>query len=88
MTATEVIEVIRESVWVMIKVAGPLMMLALVLGLIISIFQALTQIQEATLAFVPKMLAVFIGLIVMFPFMLNTLIIFTQDIMDRIVALG
>ena len=78
----------REAIWVMIKAGGPLMLVALVVGLAISIFQALTQIQEMTLTFVPKMLILFFGTLLFLPFMLGTLRAFTLEIFDRIIAMG
>lgn len=86
MTEAELIDIARESILVMIKVAAPTLLTGLVIGLIISLFQALTQIQEMTLTFVPKVLMVFASLIVFLPFMLNTLMDFMRTIMDRIVA--
>lgn len=88
MNETEVIDIGREAIWVMIKAGGPLMLVALIVGLIISIFQALTQIQEMTLTFVPKMLILFVGTLLFLPFMLGTLRAFTLEIFDRIVAMG
>lgn len=88
MEAADVIEIARESLVVMLKLAGPTMMAALVIGLVISLFQALTQIQEMTLAFVPKMLVIFVVFILMTPFMISTLITFTQQIAGRIAGLG
>lgn len=72
---------------VMIAVAGPTLIIALVVGLIISIFQATTQLQEQTLSFVPKILAVIVSLIIFGNFMLNGLITFTQKIFEMIAAL-
>ena len=63
------ISLTRDAIWVMIKVGGPILLLALGIGLVVSLFQALTQIQEMTLTFVPKMLAIFVALIVTMPFM-------------------
>ena len=57
-------------------------------GLAIALFQALTQIQEMTLSFVPKIIVIFVSLLVLMPFMLSTLVTFGQSLMDRIVALG
>lgn len=88
MNETEVLDIGREAIWVMIKAGGPLMLVALVVGLAISIFQALTQIQEMTLTFVPKMLILFIGTLLFLPFMLGTLRAFTLEIFDKIVAMG
>lgn len=88
MNETEVLDIGREAIWVMIKAAGPLMIVALVVGLLISVFQALTQIQEATLTFVPKMLVLFVGMLLFMPFMLATLRGFTLELFDRIVGMG
>lgn len=88
MNATYVLEVAHEAVIVMLKVGSPVLMIALFIGLIISLFQALTQMQEMTLTFVPKAFAIFVSLLVFLPFMLGVLTTFTQSLMDRIVALG
>lgn len=86
MNANEVLEISRDAVIVLLKIGAPIMLVALVVGLAISLIQALTQIQEMTLSFVPKILVIFISLLVFMPFMLNTLTIFTQRLADRIVA--
>jgi flagellar biosynthetic protein FliQ len=88
MTEADLIELARESIMVMIKVAAPTLLTGLAVGLVISIFQALTQIQEMTLTFVPKMLLVFASMILFLPFMMNTLIDFWKLIMDRVIAGG
>ena len=88
MEAADVIDVAREAIFVMLQIAAPIMMLALTVGLLISLFQALTQIQEMTLAFVPKILVIFVTLLLMIPFMMATMVKFGQSLMDRIVALG
>ena len=88
MNAADVMEVSREAVIVMLKVASPVLLLALTVGLIISLFQALTQMQEMTLTFVPKAIVIFVSLLVFMPFMLGVLITFTESLMDRVVALG
>ncbi len=88
MNAVDVMEVAREAVTVMLKVSSPVLILALLVGLTISLFQALTQMQEMTLTFVPKALVIFVSLLVFVPYMLSVLITFTEGLMDRIVALG
>lgn len=88
MNATDVMEVGREAVVVMLKVSSPILLLALFVGLIISLFQALTQMQEMTLTFVPKAMVIFVSLLVFAPFMLGVLITFTEGLMDRIVGMG
>ena len=87
MTTVKVLDIIREAFMVMITVAGPTLIIALVIGLFISIIQATTQLQEQTLSFVPKILAVIVSLIVFGNFMLNSLVGFTQKIFEMIAAL-
>ena len=88
MTETDAIEVCREAIMAMIFISGPIMVVMLVVGVIISLLQALTQIQEQTLTFVPKMLLGFATAIFLAPFMLSHLTTFTHHIADRIVAVG
>ena len=73
---------------VMLKIGTVPLLLVLIVGLAVSIFQAVTQIQEATLAFVPKLLVVGGVLAVMGPFMLGTLSDYTRTLMDQMVAVG
>jgi len=68
LTGAETLDVARDALTVLLLVAGPIMMIGLVIGLIIAFFQALTQIQEITLTFVPKIVAVFAGLLFLLPF--------------------
>lgn len=88
MSPTDVLDVSQDAVFVLLKVGAPLMLAALITGLIISFFQALTQIQEMTLSFIPKMLVTFGGLILLMPFFGRTLNAFSQEIFDRIIGLG
>ena len=87
MTPTDVVDVAREAIWVLLMVAGPIMLVALSVGLVVALVQALTQIQEMTLAFVPKILAIFLSLIVFFPFMITSMIDLMEQIRQRIAAL-
>lgn len=82
------LELAREAIWVTIQLAAPIMLVALVVGLIISLVQALTQVQEMTLSFVPKILAIFVSLLLFLPFMAATLSTFTRRITDHIAGLG
>jgi flagellar biosynthetic protein FliQ len=88
MDMAQVLDVSREGIVVLLKLSAPLMILALVVGLFISLFQALTQIQEMTLAFVPKILVIFVSLMFFLPFMITTLVTFTQGLATRIIGLG
>jgi len=87
-TEVAVLDVGRDAMVVVLKLSLPLLGAALVVGLVIAVFQALTSIQEMTLTFVPKIIAVFIGLIVFLPFMMRVIVEFGQRLFDRIVALG
>jgi len=88
MNSADVLEVGREAVIVMLKIGSPVLLTALCVGLIVSLFQALTQMQEMTLTFVPKVITIFLSLLLFLPFMLSTLTTFTRGLMDRIVGLG
>ena len=73
MTSADALSIARDAIIVALKLGAPAMLLALGVGLVISFFQALTQIQEMTLAFVPKILAIFISLLIALPFMAEKL---------------
>lgn len=88
MNEVEVLEISRDAIFTLVKVVSPVLLVALFIGLIIGIFQALTQIQEMTLAFVPKILCVFFTLILLFPFMLNQMRILSDTLFDKIVNGG
>ena len=88
MNPADVLDVSRQAVVVMLKIGAPVLLLALLVGLAIALFQALTQIQEMTLSFVPKIIVIFVSLLVLMPFMMSTLVTFGRSLMDRIVALG
>lgn len=88
MSETEVLDIARDGMMVMLLVSAPMLLVGLVVGLAISIFQTLTHIQEMTLTFIPKILSVFGAMVIFLPWMLRELIEFTQRIMDKIVALG
>lgn len=88
MNTPEVLEIAREALLVAITIGAPVMLVALAVGLAIALVQALTQIQEMTLTFVPKILVIFLSLIIFLPFMLNTLTAFTERLAQRIATLG
>lgn len=85
MEAAEVIDIGREAIYVLIVTSAPVMLTALIVGLLVSIFQALTQIQEQTLSFVPKVVAMLLVLGLCMPFMLQQLTDFTHKITEKIV---
>jgi flagellar biosynthetic protein FliQ len=73
MTGPEVLDVARDAIVTLLIVAAPLMLVGLVVGVAISLLQALTQIQETTLVFIPKILAIFVALLIALPFMADAL---------------
>jgi flagellar biosynthesis protein FliQ len=87
MTPEEILDISKDAIWVFIKISLPIMLIALVVGLLISLFQALTQIQEMTLTFVPKLLAIFIALILLLPFMGRELAAFSDRLSERIAGM-
>ncbi|MGE7766399.1 flagellar biosynthesis protein FliQ [Peribacillus sp. NPDC096540] len=84
MSAEFVIDVAEKGIYMVLIIAGPLMLIALVVGLLVSIFQATTQIQEQTLAFVPKIVAVLLALIFLAPWMLSHLLSYANEIFGNL----
>lgn len=79
-----VVDIMEQSFWVALQLSLPALLAALVVGVAVSIFQAVTSIQEQTLAFVPKMLAVMLALVVFFSWMQSTVMHFTQQLFASI----
>ncbi|SDG26781.1 MULTISPECIES: flagellar biosynthesis protein FliQ [Thalassobaculum] len=88
MTEADAIDVSREAVLVLLTMSLPVMLIALGVGLTIALFQALTQLQEMTLVFVPKILVVFGSLLLLLPFMLATITTFFDGLADKIIGLS
>lgn len=88
MTEGDIAAVLRDGMLVMLKLGGPLLAVALVVGLLVSLLQAITQINEATLAFVPKLLALAVALMLLGPFMSAALSSYARLLFDRMVAAG
>ena len=88
MTGTVVLDLARDGIWVMIFIAAPMMIVGLVVGVVIALVQALTQIQEQTLVFVPKILAIFVTMIITLPFMGATLGNYMTRLADMIIVGG
>ena len=88
MSEEAVLEIGRNSIWVVLQLSAPLMAAGLVIGLIIALFQALTTIQEMTLTFVPKIIVIFLSLLLLLPFMMTTLIEFSQELFGLMVVIG
>lgn len=88
MSDADVAALIHDCMIVTMKLSFPVLGVALVAGLLISFFQAITQINEATLAFLPKIVAIGLALTLLGPFMAETLSSFSHRVFDRIVAVG
>ena len=88
MSDADVAMLLRESMVVMLKLGGPLLLVALAVGMLVALLQAITQINEATLAFVPKVLVLCLALMMLGPYMLSSLRGYTHTLFDHLVAVG
>lgn len=88
MNETAVMEIGREALWIVLLTAGPIMFAGLLIGLVIALFQALTTIQEMTLTFVPKIIVIFLAIMVFLPFMMTEVVEFSRRLFDRMISLG
>jgi flagellar biosynthetic protein FliQ len=86
MSGPEVLDIARDAILTLVLVAAPLMLVGLAVGVIVSLFQALTQIQEMTLVFVPKILVMFVTMLVALPFMADALHAHVMRLAARIVG--
>ena len=86
MTGPETLDVARDAIWTIVIVSSPLMVVGLVVGVVVSLFQALTQIQEQTLIYVPKILAIFATMLLALPFMADALHSHMMRISSRIIG--
>ena len=85
MESLSILDIAREALWTLIKVSAPIMLIAMSVGLVISLIQALTQVQELTLSFVPKMLAIFFSLIILLPYIASQISGFVENLQDMII---
>ena len=88
MTPELVVEIGRSALWVMLTTAAPMLLTGMLVGLLISIVQAATQVNEMTMTFVPKIVAVLVTAIVFMPWIIANLVSFTQEIFARMSAAG
>jgi flagellar biosynthesis protein FliQ len=86
MTGPEVLDVARDTIYTLVLVSSPLMLVGLVVGVVISLFQALTQIQETTLVFVPKIIAIFLAMLIAMPFMADAMAAHMTRLVARIAS--
>jgi flagellar biosynthesis protein FliQ len=87
MTDSDVLDIALQTMIVALKLSAPILLPALVIGFVISLFQSMTQIQEVTLAFVPKVIGVGVSLLFSGNWMLHTLIDYTHDLFQRLPGL-
>jgi flagellar biosynthetic protein FliQ len=88
MTDETVIHLGGEAIKAVMMLAGPMLLAAMVIGILVSVFQAITQINEATLTFIPKMIAIVVVLALMAPWMLETIQNYTKDVIQGVAELG
>ncbi len=88
MTPEEVLNVANEAIFTLLKAGAPILRVALLVGITVSLFQALTQMQELTLSFVPKVTAMAFTLLVFLPYIMSTLVGFGQQLFERVAGLG
>lgn len=88
MNEEETIEIMREALLLALQIGTPVMLIGLTVGVLIALFQALTQIQEITLTFVPKIIVVFFSVFLFFPTFSQLMTAFTETLADRIINLG
>ena len=83
MSTSDVVDIASQAIWLIIKCAAPMLLVSLIVGLTISIFQTVTSIQEQTLTFVPKILAVFITVIICGDWILTSILQFIQELYSK-----
>lgn len=87
MNETEVLEIVQKALLICIQVSMPVLLIGLVVGVAIALVQALTQVQEITLVFVPKILAIFLAMVVFMPGMMKTLTVFMEELANIMIGL-
>ncbi|GAB6152490.1 flagellar biosynthesis protein FliQ [Desulfosporosinus burensis] len=88
MTQNQVLYMAREAVGAVLLVGGPVLGVSLLVGLLVSIFQSMTQIQEQTLTFIPKVIAVAVVMLVLGPWMLSVLTAYTSNLLTQLATFG
>lgn len=86
MSGAEVLDIARDGIWTLLIVSGPLMIAGLLVGVVIALIQALTQIQEMTLVFIPKIVAIFITMLIALPFMSSALAGYMHRVASHIIG--
>ena len=87
MNGSEVLDIARDAIWLTIQLSAPILIVGLVVGVVIGLLQALTQVQEATLVYAPKIVAIFVSLLIFLPLMGALMSGFMRNIAERISAM-
>jgi flagellar biosynthesis protein FliQ len=87
MTEAYILALSQKTLIVVLQLAGPLLVFSLAVGILVSVFQAVTQIQDMTLAFVPKIVSVIVAIVIFGPYMIRSIVAFTQAILTELPAL-
>ena len=82
MTQEQVLSIFKEALWIVLELSGPMLLISIIIGLVIAILQAATQVHEQTLTFVPKLIAIAVILLLCAPWMMNVIGDFTKDLFD------
>ena len=88
MTQDEIVSIGTHAIWVSVQLSAPILIVSLVVGLMVSVFQAVTQLQESTLTFIPKILAVVVVVVLAGPWMMNTFVDYTRGVFRGIERVG
>jgi flagellar biosynthesis protein FliQ len=88
MSGAITLDIARDGIWTLIIISAPMMIVGLTVGVVIALFQALTQIQEMTLVFVPKIMAIFVTMLIALPFMGATMSAYMNRVVDLIITGG
>ena len=88
MNEAAILEIGREATWMLLLISAPLLIVGTVVGVAIALLQALTTLQETTLTFVPKIIAMLVAMVLFLPFMTTSLMDFTQHLFDRVITGG
>ena len=88
MDDVQIMETARQALLIMMQISAPVLIVGLVVGVAIALLQALTQIQEITLVFVPKIMAIFFSMFLFLPWMMNVLVVFMENLADLIIGGG
>ncbi len=88
MENAKIVEIAQQAMLITMQISAPVLLVGLIVGVAIALIQALTQIQEITLVFVPKIMAIFLSMFIFLPWMLNILVVFMENLAERMISGG